>query len=80
MNVALILVLDFSAKIRLRERYVAEIQGELRKRTIEREIQPVSISLKIRIHIKAYFLPTSIVLPELLPIRFSLSFSVYTLN
>ena len=61
-------------------RFFAEIQGEPRKRTIEREIRSVPISLKIRIHIKAYFLPTSTVLPELLPVSFSLCFSVYTLN
>ena len=73
------LFLGFSTKIRLRERYVAEIQGEPRKRTIEREIRSVSISLKIRIHIKAYFLPTSTILPELLPVSFSLCFLVYTL-
>ena len=46
----------------------------------EIEIRSVSISLNIRIHIKPYFLPTSTVLPELLPVSFSLCFSVYTLN
>ena len=37
LNPVLILILGFPTTIRLRERYIAEIQEEPRKRTIERE-------------------------------------------